>query len=53
MRKAALVATFLVMSVMAVRAADPVVQWREVVGIIQPGNVVGSGTGAVNGGLLP
>jgi hypothetical protein len=53
MRKAALLGAFFVMSVLSLRAADPVVGWREVVGIIQPGNVVGSGTGAVTGGLLP
>jgi hypothetical protein len=53
MRKAALFGVFLLMSVSTVRAADPVVRWREVVGIIQPGNVVGSGTGAVTGGFLP
>jgi hypothetical protein len=53
MRKAALLGTFLVASVLTVRAADPVVQWREIVGIIQPVNVVGSGTGAVVGGFLP
>jgi hypothetical protein len=53
MRKAALLATFLLLPVLTLWGQDPVVRWREVVGIIQPGNVVGSGTGAVTGGLLP
>lgn len=29
------------------------VRWKEIIGIIQPGNIVGSGTGKVTGGLLP
>lgn len=29
------------------------VRWREIIGIIQAGNTVGSGTGTVTGGLLP
>jgi hypothetical protein len=53
MRKAALFGAFLVLSVLTVRAADSVIRWRGVVGIIQPGNMVGSGTGAVIGGSLP
>jgi len=53
MRKAALLGVFLLLLVLTAWGANPVVRWREVVGIIQPGNVVGSGTGAVPGGLLP
>jgi len=30
-----------------------VVRWKEIIGIIQAGNIVGSGTGKVTGGLLP
>jgi hypothetical protein len=32
---------------------DGAVRWRQIVGIIQVGNVVGSGTGAVTGGFQP
>jgi hypothetical protein len=53
MRKAALAVVFFLTVVTAIAADDPVVRWREIVGIIQPGNVVGSGTGAITGGLLP
>jgi len=53
MRKAALLAVFLVLPFFTLWGENPVVRWREVVGIIQPGNVVGSGTGAVTGGFLP
>lgn len=53
MRKAALMGVLLLLAVVTASGADPVVTWRQVVGIIQPGNVVGSGTGAVPGGLLP
>ena len=37
----------------AVSAAAQSASWRQVVGIILAGNVVGSGTGAVPGGFLP
>lgn len=32
---------------------DTEVEWREIVGIISPGNIVGSGTGKVTGGGAP
>jgi|SRR6185369_15233318 hypothetical protein len=32
---------------------DQVIRWERIVGVIQPGNVVGSGTGAVTGGGQP
>src|SRR5437763_8334521 len=47
---------FLTVSVIAFMAASAAAQtasWRQVVGIILAGNVVGSGTGAVPGGFLP
>jgi hypothetical protein len=53
MRKMALLAAFVVLPVLTLWGEDPIVQWREVVGIIQAGNIVGSGTGAVAGGMLP
>jgi hypothetical protein len=34
-------------------AADPNVRWADVIGIIQAGNLVGSGTGQVTGGGQP
>jgi hypothetical protein len=34
-------------------ADDGGVRWREIIGIIQAGSIVGSGTGAVTGGLVP
>ena len=34
-------------------ADDPHVRWDEIVGLIQPANVVGSGTGQVAGGAQP
>lgn len=37
----------------AVFADDGAVRWREIVGVIQPGGTVGTGTGAVAGGLAP
>jgi hypothetical protein len=37
----------------AARAADPNVRWADIVGIIQAGNAVGSGTGQVLGGAQP
>ena len=53
MLKAALLGVLLLLAVVSASGEDPVVRWRQVVGIIQAGNVVGSGTGAVTGGLLP
>ena len=45
---------FLLLALSVARAqTDQNVAWRQVVGIIIPGNVVGSGTGAVTGGFLP
>ena len=45
---------FLLVALSVARAqTDQNVAWRQVVGIIIPGNVVGSGTGAVTGGFLP
>jgi hypothetical protein len=52
MRKATLL-PFLLMFVLTLWAQSPVVRWRDVDGIIQPGNIVGTGTGAVPGGMLP
>jgi hypothetical protein len=34
-------------------AADPNIRWADIIGIIQAGNVVGSGTGQVPGGGQP
>lgn len=55
MKKAAsLLSLFL--STLAFTAATATAQtasWRQIVGIIPAGNVVGSGTGAVTGGFLP
>ena len=53
MRKAALLGVLLLLAVVTASGEDPVVRWRQVVGIIQAGNVVGSGTGAITGGSLP
>jgi hypothetical protein len=53
MRKAALLGVLLLLAVVTASGEDPVVRWRQIVGIIQAGNVVGSGTGAVAGGMLP
>jgi hypothetical protein len=33
--------------------AEPELEWRHIVGIISPGNTVGTGTGKVTGGGLP
>lgn len=52
MRRATLL-PFLLLSVLTVWAQNPIARWRDVVGIIQPGNIVGSGAGAVPGGMLP
>jgi hypothetical protein len=53
LKAASLGALLLLVVVTASGGEDPVVRWRQIVGIIQPGNVVGSGTGAVHGGMLP
>ena len=53
MRKAAVLGVLLLLAVVTASGEDPVVRWRQVVGIIQAGNVVGSGTGAIAGGFLP
>jgi hypothetical protein len=53
MRNSAMLGVVVLLTVVSAWSADPVVRWREIAGIIQPGNVVGSGTGAVPGGLLP
>ncbi len=37
----------------AAQDGDTSVRWKEIIGLIQPGNVVGSGTGAVPGGGQP
>ncbi|MGH9481661.1 MAG: hypothetical protein ACRD1L_06180 [Terriglobales bacterium] len=43
----------LLIAVAMASPADSVVSWRQIVGIIPAGNVVGSGTGKVTGGFLP
>jgi hypothetical protein len=43
----------LVFAFTAATAAAQTASWRQIVGIIPSGNVVGSGTGAVPGGFLP
>ena len=53
MRRATVLLLLLVIPVLTTSAEDQSVAWREVLGILTPGNVVGSGTGAVNGGFLP
>ena len=45
--------SLLVLALMATTAAAQTASWRQIVGIIPAGNVVGSGTGAVPGGFLP
>ena len=37
----------------AAPAADPNIRWADVIGIVQAGNLVGSGTGRVTGGGQP
>ncbi|HJY86192.1 MAG TPA: hypothetical protein VKE24_05080 [Candidatus Acidoferrales bacterium] len=52
---------FLAVTLVVVLSAGPMgafadggsVRWREIIGIIQAGNTVGSGTGTVTGGLFP
>jgi len=53
MRKVAALGVLLLLVVVTASGEDPVVRWRQIVGIIQPGNVVGVGTGAIPGGMLP
>jgi hypothetical protein len=57
MRLKALILSGSVLSIafapMVASPADPNVRWADIVGIIQAGNVVGSGTGAVTGGGQP
>src|SRR5437763_9947321 len=45
--------SLLVLAFTAASASAQTVSWRQIVGIIPAGNVVGSGTGAVPGGFLP
>lgn len=47
------ISVVLVAALLAASAAAQTASWRQVVGIILSGNVVGSGTGAVPGGFLP
>lgn len=57
MRLKALILSATVISIafapVAASADDPNVRWADIIGIIQAGNVVGSGTGAVTGGGQP
>lgn len=53
MKRGTLLGVLLLSAVVTASGEDPVVRWRQVVGIIQAGNVVGSGTGAIIGGGLP
>ena len=43
----------LALTFLAATAAAQTVSWKQIVGIIPVGNVVGSGTGAITGGFLP
>ena len=43
----------LLMALLSSAASAQTVSWRQLVGIIPAGNVVGSGTGTVTGGFLP
>jgi hypothetical protein len=52
-RIAAFVLAFLLFGVASSAAQDSTVIWKNVSGIVIPGSVVGSGTGAVTGGMLP
>jgi hypothetical protein len=52
MLKAALLGVLLI-STAVLSSAQDIVIWQRVEGIIQPGGAVGSGTGAVPGGILP
>jgi hypothetical protein len=45
--------SLLVLAFTAATATAQTASWRQIVGIIPAGNVVGSGTGAVPGGFLP
>jgi len=53
MRKVAALGVLLLWVVVTASGEDPVVRWRQIVGIIQPRNAVGVGTGAIPGGMLP
>jgi hypothetical protein len=53
MRKSWIVIALCSTMIVAASATENVVKWKEIVGIIQPENVVGSGTGAIMGGFLP
>jgi hypothetical protein len=45
--------SLLLVALMSGAVSAQTVSWRQVVGIIPAGNVVGSGTGAIAGGFLP
>jgi hypothetical protein len=49
----AMLSIFLLLAISSATAEDQNVRWRQIVGIILPGNVVGSGTGAITGGGFP
>jgi hypothetical protein len=53
MHKSVLLISLLLFTIATASAQDPVVRWRQIDGIIQPGSVIGSGTGTVAGGMLP
>lgn len=53
MRKATVVGVVLLLVVVTASAQDSVARWKQIKGIVQAGNVVGSGTGAVAGGGQP
>lgn len=50
---AALVAAFLLLQPVSADDHNDSTRWQEIIGIIQAGNIVGSGTGAVAGGGQP
>lgn len=52
-KAAALVLGFLLFGFASAAAQDSTITWKEISGIVVPGSVVGSGTGAVTGGTLP
>lgn len=51
--RAVLTSTFLLIVFTALAANAQSASWKQIVGIISAGNVVGSGTGQVTGGFLP
>jgi hypothetical protein len=53
MRKVFPLFSLFVIALMSGTASAQTAAWRQVVGIIPAGNVVGSGTGAITGGFLP